>query len=410
MRPTFQMPEIDLSRVLAGDWLGAIRTALATFAVAAVLAVSLLVVMHPNGATPKQFALAATLVVTSAFGADIVAKGHDFSGHYTVSIGTYPLTITLAALAVGGALFWRQARRYPTLMGAGLHALRTSAVFALLVTIPSVVLRGKLRFPEGVRDVNLSDVTADFHANVPAAIFLSFLYFALVSAAMLLRRRDWLPTQVAVVRDWLIAPASGLMAMVLVSCLVGLGVAAGVFFFAEHDRNTTTLVELLATLPNLGILGTLLGGGAGMTLDAKGSTKEMTNSEVGHLTHFANEWTDWVWLLTIAPALVFIVGAVWTVLRSSSAKAATNNLLVWIALTAVSVPVLAHFAGVHAHATGRDDGKRMHLDAFAGAVPWQVFLISGACAFGAAVLASALVRSRSVKPEVITQSEAVQVV
>jgi hypothetical protein len=391
-RPAFTMPEIDLTKVLTGDWKGAALVALATFGTAAVLSVALVGLMHPNDASFTQFATAATLVLCSAFGADFVATSN--ADNVEASFGAYPLTVTLAALCLGAFLFWRQASRLTSLFSAAMHAVRTSLVFTILLCIPAVIFRGPLRMPAGF-DLGTFTLSGDFGVRIPSLIFLSFLFMLLTTLVTLLKRREWLPKHVVGVRDWMVAPFAGLVAMVLSCCVVGLVIAIAVVLIDEDSRGATALVELAATVPNLGILGVLIGGGVGYQVQTTGSDATFASNEVHHLTYAADHASQWVWLLPIATVAVVLIGAVWTVRRSSSVKAATTNLLYWMVMTTIAFPILAHLSGAHAHARETSGRNPASADVFIGVVTWQVILLSLFASFVAAVIVATVVRSRS---------------
>jgi hypothetical protein len=401
--PRVTIPEIDLTRLLTGDWLGAARVAVGAWVMAIVLSVGLLALMNADGITVKQFLIGVALVLSSAFGGDVIASSDltdsDFS--YAVSVGVYPLTVTLAALTFAVWLFWRQVRRYDAMSSAVFHALRTSVVFALLVVVPVVALRGSMEVPASEAAPELfGGLSGQLGGRALSAALLSFLYLALVLTTVVLARRMWLPARLARLHDLLAVPVTGLLAMVLVTPVLGFATAAALFALLEDSaQSTATAAAMLALLPNLGFAAAMVGGGVGMRMHYTDSTDSSMNSDdVQHLTGLADQVSNWVWLLPIATVLLFATGALVTVLRSGTRRAAARNLLTWLLVSMVASPVMGHFVGLHMNYEGSgfsDEGTESGT-MFFGLVAWQVFLVAGLAAFVVAVAGSAAVRARTV--------------
>jgi hypothetical protein len=166
-------------------------------------------------------------------------------------------------------------------------------------------------------------------------------------------------------------------------------------WFIADQRNTTTFVELVAIVPNIGLIGTAIGGGVGSEVSSEGGGTSFNSDEVHHLSYIADHGSNWAWGWIACTVLVFAVGAVWTVYRSGSARVATRNLLSWVVLCAIALPVFAHFAGGHLHLEGSSFlPKHQQLDVFEGVVGWQVILLGALGSFATAVIAATVLRQR----------------
>jgi hypothetical protein len=386
------MPNIQLERLLTGDWIGAAMTAMAVFATAAVLALALVGLADPANIGVKQFLAAAGLMVAAAFGGDVASGLNDSESEVAVTLGAYPLTLTIAALAVGSMVFWwRVARRRQTLVDGIVHAVRASLILGGLLTVSSLVLRTELSLPEEFGVLGTADVQGRIGSNLPAAALLGAFYLFLTCAATCLRRRDWLPRPMQRVRDFLVLPAMGIAAVLAVVCLAALVAGIGTIIAVEDLQESSSFALLLSALPNLGLAMFFVGGGAAAKMTSTGSDSDFVDAQSMHLTTLADESSDWVWLMPIATALALVVAAACVMLWSRSAKEARGGLLRWLLAMTLATPLLVHFAAVHGHAQGTDFGDTFSVDVVAGISVWQAMLLTALWTFVAAVLASGLV-------------------
>jgi hypothetical protein len=386
------MPNIQLERLLTGDWIGAAMTALAVFATAAVLAVALVGLADPANIGVKQFLTAAGLMVAAAFGGDVASGLNDSESEVAVTIGAYPLTLTIAALAVGSMVFWwRVARRRQTLVDGIVHAVRASLILAGLLTVSSLVLRTELSLPEEFGVLGTSDVQGQIGSNLPAAALLGAFYLFLTCAATCLRRRDWLPRPMQRVRDFLVLPTLGIAAVLAVVCVAALVAGIGTIIAVEELQESASFALLLSALPNLGLAMFFVGGGAAAKMSSTGSDSTFDEAQSMHLTALADMSSDWVWLVPLATALALVAAAACVVLYSRSAKEARGGLLRWLLVMTLASPLLVHLAAVHGHAQGTDLGDNFSVDVVAGISVWQAMLLTALWTFVAAVLATGLV-------------------
>lgn len=375
---------------MTGDWRGAAMTAFAVIGSAAVLALALVALANPEGLDLKEFLTVSGLLMASAFGGDVATGfgGTDFD--VAVSVGAYPLTLTIAALGVGSFVFWRRVSRLNHgLVDALAHAARASVILGILLAISSMVTRTSLRLPDELSFIGMPNVQGTLGTHAVSTGALAAFYLFLTCTATCLRRGDWLPARLRNVRDLLVLPVVGLGAVLAVACVAALVAATVAVITTEVLRETSAIALLLATLPNLGFSMLFTGGGAAIQMISRSSDGSFDESS--HLTTLAHEVSIWVWLLPLVTALALLAGAAGVVLYSRSAKEARGGLLRWLAAMTIVSPLLVHFAAVHGHVRGSDFGEEYWANITAGVSAWQSMLLTALWAFVAAVLATGLI-------------------
>jgi hypothetical protein len=392
------IPEIRFDRLLTGDWLGSARIGLATFGTAALLAAALIAIASPVGLDTKQFLTAVAALTASAFGGDVVFSAGYSDSSQSASLGLYPLSLTLASLAVGALLYAHDIRRPEMRLGSAvLHAARAGLILGLFVGVMTLVLRSDLRLPSQTSDLGVPSVTGAVRVGVlPVSIF-AFLYLFALCLAVCLNRRDWLSSRVLVLRDSLAAPTRALFGMLAVTCLVGI-VAGVIDIIASHDsQDSSAFAALLAAAPNIGMSVMLLGSGAGFRFayesnSPRGSGISGHHADTTYLSGLADQINGWVWLFPLATAVVLLSGAAITVWLSRSTDEARKGLLRWIACVVVATPLLVHLAAVHVHAASGTDGDftNRSWNAVFGVSGWQAVLLMALWSFLAAVVVTAV--------------------
>lgn len=400
--PDFAWPSIDLTRVLTGDWFGAAVTAFASVATAALLSTGLVLLMWPEGLNARQVTVIIALVTSAAFGGDITAESRTEDAQ--LSVGAYPLTITILALTVAAMLISRQAERYYSAGGAILHVLRCALVLSVLLTGIGLSFRTHVRVPETFRgappagdlDVflpGLSGVRGTLAPNTAGTVVIGACLLIVVGAVAALRRDLAYPSAVVRARRWIALPLQGIAAIVVGSTLLGVGLGAAGIIRQDGWRNSSQIAALLATLPNIGLLGFFVGMGVAVRISTSSSEKLFRGHENIHLPSLADEINPWLWTLIGTTALIIIVSALWVALRSER-ESASANLLRWVVLLTLTAPYIAHLGDFHANVSQKQGGDRFWIRSVAGAHPWQALGLTFLWSFGAAIVAAGLVQTR----------------
>lgn len=397
-----QLSNVDLTKLLAGDWVGSGLTALATLGSAFVLAVLALLLMHPDGIGVHQFLASATIITAAAFGGDLaVEQGGDALG-----IGYYPLTITFVALGVAALLLHRQLSRYDDLLGAIGHVVRSAVLLGAGLTVLTLALRTDIDVPSTFAVVGVSDldggeggglgIDSDFGMRTVGVVLLAPLFMSLIGAWLITGRAEWMHWQVVRVRGWIRQP---LMAFgVVLAGISALGVVGSVILLAtnDHTHNPTTIALWLLSLPNIGIVALGLGAGAPFTLDTDTNYRFVDETTTKHyLAHYADHITGWMWVLPVGTALVLTASAL-LVARRSSPSELPADLLRWVGVTTVLLPVLAHFGAYQVHF---DSGGKKHdfVDVYSGIDPWTLLGLALAWTFAIAVVVAAIGRAQAAR-------------
>ena len=406
--PALAMPTVDLSRVLSGDWAGAAKVATATLGTALVLSIGMVALMHPDGFGFMAYATTVVAMTGSAFGGDLAVRVSQSGQMLTTTLGAYPLTITLAALGAGGNVFWRQVRGYPRALDAVLQAARAAVLIAIPMAVLSVVFRSSLALPSDLTDALDYNFDGKVGTRTVSATALSAMYLFTVCAATVLLRRDWLAPRVRKAANWLATPLTALAASLGATVVAGLVVAVVATFQAEDVDTLPLVAVLLAALPNLGLWAFLSGTGAGMRLLGESSDASARHDKTQYLATLADDVSRWVWVVPLVTLLVLAVGALVVVRRCGSVEEARKTLLRWLVVTVAVVPLLAHFAAVHAHldyVAGPDsfdsDEWADMLIAISG---WQATLLVAVWAFVVAVITASLLRQGETTPGANTPS------
>ncbi|HEX3930951.1 MAG TPA: hypothetical protein VHW64_09615 [Nocardioides sp.] len=394
-----RLPKLDITQILTGDWPGAALTALATLLTAFVASALLVALMHPDGVGVRGFLTVVTLITGSAFGGNTTGHVSD-QGPGTISVGAYPLTVTVLALAVATVLLSRQLRRYPDWTGAAIHAVRTALVFAAGIVVLTLVFRSTLFIPATFGDVSnrvtqdngtfaLESGTWSSHAGGAAAVGVLFLL--LIAAGLILMRDDTLPPAVVLVRGWVAGPLRSIG--VLVAGSVALGAIAAVVLFVKdsNTHNTSSIAIWLAILPNLGITALYTGAGAGLHYVTHAGKYHLTTSQ--HLTHFTDHLSPVLWGLPVLTLVVFGASALFLAYRSGPGGIQAD-MLRWLVALVVATPILVHLAAYHATYRSGARGKQV-ATITVGIDSWQAIGLALAWGFAIALVVTAVARSRA---------------
>lgn len=393
------LPRFDITQILTGDWPGAAVTALATLLTAFAASALLVALMHPDGVGVRGFLTVVALITGSAFGGN--ATGHvSIEGAGRISVGAYPLTVTLLALVVATVLLGHQLRRYPDWTGAAIHAVRTALVFAAGIVVLTLVFRSDLVIPATFGDVSnrvtqdngtfaLASGTWGSHAVGAAAI--GVLFIMVVAAVLIVMRDDTLPPAVVRVRGWVSGPLRSLG--VLLAGSVALGAVAVVVLYVKdgNTHNTSSFAIWLAILPNLGITALYTGAGAGLHYVTHAGKYHQTTSQ--HLSHFTDHVSPVLWGLPVLTLVVFGASALFLAYRSDPVRIQAD-MLRWLVALVVATPILVHLAAYHVTYRSVARGKQV-ATVTVGVDSWQAIGLALAWGFAIALVVTAVARSRA---------------
>ena len=392
------MPSIDWRRVLTGNWLGAGLTAVVALGAAAV--VSALVAFLSADHFDLKSAIGLTALLTEAsFGADVVSG----AGAVTTSVGQYPLLATFVALGAAALVFRRVIRAYPDMPSALGDAVRASLILAVLLTLGAVVtnivepdLRGYTSDDDSLASAGsltdylassgakagLGDFSGKSQTSVAGAIFLGFLLLLMTLVLVAVARRATLDGVWLKVHEWLAAPVAGLAAIAVGLCVAGLVYIAAVLVGHDDARDFTNIVGMIAVLPALGMR--VVGLGLGAPWGASTDYKKEHEEAMSHIGGFADDHGGLFWI-SIPVALALAGLAVWTVVRQSAdRRAVLRNVLVYLGLLVVAVPLLVRVSNFHLSYGRRKDVATFFLG-LGGAQTTALFILASAV-IGAVVL------------------------
>ena len=379
-------PAFDWRRVVVGNWVGALLTALATAGTAGLLGGLLALLAKPEDFGVANTLTLATVIATAAFGADLGMEGETEGATATGHLGLFPLTVTVAALLVGWLVFRRVTRTYPQAVPALADAVRAALLLGLMLLVPALAFRSDNdemgRGWGGALSADRTGGEADYGADPAGAFFLGFLVLLTVLALTVLARRDWWPAPVQRVHDWVAAPLAGHATLFLLLPLAGL-VGLGLLAFGEDtvDDNdptgddTSALVALVAgLLGNGGAL--LLGAGSGASLGYRAdATDEPPEEEWQHLWGDLTEAEPGLWAAPLVLLLVLAVAALVVARRAPTRDQVLGNLLAWAASLLVVVPLMVRLSALHAEGDFEIAGEEFGFDASVGAHGVQTTLL-----------------------------------
>lgn len=396
------LPRLDVSRLLVGNWVGAGLVAVGALVSSGVLALVVALLGKPTDfGLDNSLTLVATLM-TGAFGADLTA-GFSVTGYEAdASVGAFPLTITIAALAAAGFVFRRVTASYARAIDALGDAARAALIFGVSLMVIALVFRSDSReFGRGwgAELARSFDARIAWGADAAGAFVLGFLILFLVLAAACFVRGGWWPPRVESLREWLSAPLYGVgvfAALLPLAGIVGLllllvsGDALDEATDPTGDDVRISIALIVSTLASGGMW--LLGLGAGAAFGSHSGGTDGDTSDTHHLAHFAEE-SPGLWATPVVMLAVLVVTCL-LVARRSPRHRLTHNLLVWVGVVLVTTPLFVRLSGLHADI--EVSGRGENYDAFGsiGLVGWQatllLTLVSLVCALAVAWRSGAL--------------------
>lgn len=377
------VPSIDLSRLLVGNWLGAGLVALSALVASGLLALAVVLLGKPTDfGLDNSLTMVATLMA-GAFGADLSAEFAVSGFEADAAIGAFPLTITILSLIVAILVFRRVTSGYTRGVDAVADAARASLVFGLALMVIALVFRSDTaEFGRGWgAELSRSfDAKIAFGADAAGAFLLGFVILFATLAGAGFVRGGWWPARVDRVRDRLAAPLYGVGVFAALLPLAGLiGLMLLLVSGDGLDEATESTGEDLRIMIAL-VFGTLasggmwlLGLGAGGAFGTRSGDDEGAVSDTHHLAHFTDE-SPALWA---APAVVLGVLVVTALLvaRRAARDRVLPNLLVWVGLMLVTTPLFVRLSGLHASMDVSGQGEEYEAWGTIGLVGWQATVL-----------------------------------
>jgi hypothetical protein len=280
-----------------------------------------------------------------------------------LSVGAFPLTITIVSLAVGVLAFRRMVAGYPTPWPALGDAVRVAVFTAVPLLVISLVFRsdfddvGRGWFASAARDLDFGgDPT--WGANAPGAFFISLCLVVFVLLLTCVARRDWWAGRARTVVEWVAPTLHGLAAFVILLPLSGL-IGVGLLMFGNDrvDEDVETgdtgaaWAAIVAFLANGGfaLLGIGSGAPAGTAERERGDGEDSSSSDWYRLGYVAGDGGDEpaLWAAPVVLLLVLAASA-WVVARASQQAHVLRNLLCWTGSLLVFLPIVTRLANGHA--------------------------------------------------------------
>jgi hypothetical protein len=376
--------------LLAGDWLGAGRVALAALStmIAITFAAELLSKAYDLGA---EALIVSTLTLTAgALGGDTVYSIDGPVSH----IGFTPLTVTVggAVVLVAGLCRWLDRHPATELVDCCVQAGRVVVVFSLLGLVVSLVGRGK---------IPLEDVSSErysVHATVAGTFFGALLLAVCAAVLAFALRPAILPTKVRRIRDRAAGSAQALAIAGLVAmALTAVGGTVLILVALDTDK-LRAFAALFIALPNAMIYALLTGMGVTSRVTGASDSLDPLGIFLGHVGGTSDDLVSlidvtgvspWFWLLTAGAVVVWAIAALLAVLREDDQHAARRSG-VWFLGMSVLVVVIGVWLTTTSSATEADAAFHGSLGPSAGGAFLLTFVWAAVAAFLAVGLAPQL--------------------
>lgn len=388
--PPRTSPQVDLARLLRGNWVGAARVALVVLAVSGLASLALALLAKPADFGIDNTLTLVAVIMTGAFGADLVVEGRfeDFEG--AGGGGWIPLTVTVLTFAAAIWAFRRMVRPYPRPWPAIADAARVALLVAVPLCVIALVFRSSGdEYGRGWAGEMAADLSGDdrlvIGASAAGAFFLGLLHVFVVLALVVACRRDWWTGRPALVMDWVRAPLLGLGAMAALLPLAGL-IGFGLLMFGGNDLADESLStdDTMAVIAL--VVGYLANGGAMLvtlgSLASLGSNGEATGESDVSEMHRLWWYTDpshgdepGLWAAPLVTVLLLVAGAFVVARASRSRETTLRDLLVWAASMLVFVPLLVRVSSGHGTFAISGDGEDFDASGYVGPEGWQVTLM-----------------------------------
>ena len=390
--PSQTSPRVDLARLLRGNWVGAAQVALVVLATSGLASLVLALLAKPADFGIHNTLTLVAVIMTGAFGADLVVEGKYEGFEGAVGVGWIPLTVTVLTFGAAIWAFRRMVRAYPRPWPAIADAARVALLVAVPLCIIALVFRSSGdEYGRGWAGAMAGDLSRDdrlvIGASAADAFFLGLLHVFVVLSLVAVCRPGWWTGRPAIVVGWLRAPLLGLATMVALLPLAGL-IGLGLLMFGGDasglsDESLTTddtmavIAVVVAYLANGGAMLVALGSLASFGTFGE-ATGEPAETEMHRLWWYADPSRGdepGLWAAPLVTVLLLVAGAYVVARASRSRETMLRDLLVWAASMLVFVPVLARVSSGHAALSVTGDGEDFDGTMYVGPEGWQVTLM-----------------------------------
>ena len=355
-----RLPDFDWRTFVVGNWVGAAITAAAILATAGILSTALGLLAKPDNFGIDNTLTLIASILGATFGADAVgsatAQGTDVHGH----LGIFPLTVSVVTAVAGFLVFRRVTARYPEPTAALADAARTALLVAVPLLVFALVFRSdtrKVGSGWGADLMSFLGVKTAFGSSVVGCLFLGFLTVFCTLAVSVFWRRDWWGPRMQKAHEWLAAPLYGGATTLLLLPLAGLiGIGLLLLFGESNTEDLNNSDDWMAAvalafglLANGGMWLISLGAGAsyGVSGEYRGEGEGESDSEM-HRLKFFTEDEPGLWAAPVVALVVMVVSAFVVARKSAHPTHIAGNLLRWVGLLFVFIPLMIRLASVHA--------------------------------------------------------------
>lgn len=356
--------DVDWTRLVRGNWIGAGVVAGATLATAGLLSVVMAALAKPTDFGLDNSLTLVAAILNGAFGGDLVAHLRLSGESAQASLGAVPLTVTVVSLAVAVLAFRRVTATYTSAVDALLDAARAALMFGLALMVIALVFRAdSSKFGKGWGDqlARLFDAKVSFGPSVAGSLSVGFVFLFGTLVASLWSRRSLWPARFQPAGEFLVPPMLGLATLVVLLPVAGL-IGVGLMLATGHtvqDADTTTSHDFFASATLIfGLLASggfwLISLGAGGSLGTHGSSTGSAGSgSYDHLKTFADE-DPGLWAAPLV-LLAVVALATYVVVRTTRSRAALqSSLIAWTVTVLLATPLLVHLTSIHGSVSASD--------------------------------------------------------
>jgi hypothetical protein len=384
---------LDLTRLLRGNWVGALATALVALGLALGVSTGLVLASDPENTSLHDQVVFGVMGAAGAVSADAVTYGEASDDGEEITFEAAgqvaPLLITLISMGAAALVFRRVTRRYPRPGAAVADAARASAIFALGLWVLALSLRGGLGDLTDAMDVSRESVDeVTWGASAVGSLFLGFAVLFLVLLVTCFLRADWLSPRWRRGNAFLAAPIVGLAlfaAVLPVAGSISYVTAAAttesdpIEDLEEDDADDGDAFALLTgSVSNFGLAYLSLGAGGRV-----GNSYDMTDYDEGRdaewfrmdeaIDEMDDAWGLWFAIPTLLVLLVLVATVVARLARSRGTPA--GGLLIWAGAMFLWVPLLSRLASGTGSMSFSGDGEEYTAEGYVGIKPTDSLLI-----------------------------------
>ncbi len=245
-------------------------------------------------------------------------------------------------------------------------------------------------------------VKTAFGSSVVGCLFLGFFTVFCTLAVSVFWRRDWWGPRMQKAHEWLAAPLYGGATTLLLLPLAGLiGIGLLLLFGESNTEDLNNSDDWMAAvalafslLANGGMWLISLGAGAsyGVSGEYRGEGEHESDSEMHRLKFFAEDEPG-LWAAPVVALVVMVVSAFVVARKSAHPTHIVGNLLRWVGLLFVFIPLMLRLASVHAGFSSEGDDGDYKGSGFVGPDGVQTTFFLAGIGLVCAVIVAAISRA-----------------